>query len=566
MNPGLIIFIAVLVIAVIAVTLILLLGSKNGPDNHRIDPSTSQAARQQYKDRGYHLIYSNEMNDMRRIKDDFVFEEQAYGTVGTGDQNYVGAELSQLTPNGLLLGCMPNTTLSESDDPSVGRYIFDGSQWDSSKITGRTKLRFKYGIFEFRARCPQHTGSWPAGWLNFCNGQYGPDPKDKGSVKLLNVQKDWPYICPMYWPPEIDVLERWSPILERIPEVPEGMRRVAFQNQFSVHSANQFSAPAENKTSWTWCPTKACSGAPAKPGPSTPSNPCVPAQKGQGYCFGNSVYARDRVNAATDFITYRCEWTPLGISFYMDDVYYGSLDYRELQLYRDGHVGPIKIPNVPMFPIFNVALTAGHTVGIPANQWGICSEYNFDEQGDFKFDGLEIAWVRIYQDDSGTGLNPPLSEADQISIFSNKAGVNLYSSVSNTNQSFEAAGEPTDQETKDAIAGANVDRTCQFLRDRNDNFCLGLDAALVANDNGYLPNSIPFQKSDSVLAYASDKHNVNCAVGSCRSLGYQVMPSWFKQSDAYNKYGWPKKPQVPSAPCRGVLTVDGTPLTSDQCV
>ena len=56
------------------------------------------------------------MEDMQRIKDDFVFEEQPYGTVGTGDQNYVGSQLSTLTDKGLLLGCQPNTELTKSDD------------------------------------------------------------------------------------------------------------------------------------------------------------------------------------------------------------------------------------------------------------------------------------------------------------------------------------------------------------------------------------------------------------------------------------------------------------------
>ena len=608
-----IIIIIVSIIFIILFSVLLVKSLKNKSNKIKsIDRKTKKHDRDKYKSKGMELIFSNEMKDLDKVKEDFVFEEQPYGTNGTGDQNYAGDKLVKLTKNGLYLGVAPNKTLTkdtrnndvDNKNPRgrTGKYKFNGNEWDSTKMTGRKKIRYKYGTIEFKVRCPKLTGCWPAGWLNFCTGLYGPDKNNH--PRLISAQKDWPYPCGMFWPPEIDIMERWSPVLaddtvykeftkEYIDSLALGQSSM---NESSVHSANQYAgiamttplgpnkyptpdpmppsypnySTAQYKYSNTkWCPQGVCNSAPPKPGLPTPDNKCDPRYPGQNYSFGTSVFNRDSKNSSTNFIVYRCDWTPHKVSFYMDDVYYGEIDYRSLAFYRQGSVGPIKIPSVPMFPVFNISLLIGCDMTGNNNNLGTTSAYNFIDSGeqngiaDYKPDGMEIAWIRIYQDKNGSGLNPAITPEDEQQIFSSKSGVNLYSTVSNIGDTSKLS---TQQEIDDYV-GNLTDVGCKYLASKKDNFCLGVDAAMLTGNNGYLPNDYNQTLAQSVLAYTSDVHNVDCSSGTCKEIPYKVAPNWLIHSDEYRKYGWPKNNVSPKAPCMGVQTATGyTSISQYKCV
>ena len=547
-----------------------------------IDKNTSDSDKNKYKSQGMDLIFSNEMKNLDKIKNDFVFEEQPIGTLGMGNQNYVGDKLTTLTSNGVLLGVAPNTKLTESTDPSQGAYVWNPAQWDSTKMSGRKKIRYKFGTIEFKIRCPKIAGSWPAGWLNFCTGSYGPD-KD-GNMKYISTQKDWPYICGMFWPPEIDIMERWSPVLmdnsvfKDLPADDIAMFGQSSVNQSSVHAANQFSSGAVNDSSTEWCPQGVCDSAPDKPGLTTPDNPCPARKPGSGFCFGTSVFNRDAKNSSNNFMVYRCDWTPDKVSFYIDDVFYGSLDYRSLALYRQGSVGPMKIPQVPMFPLFNIALLQTPTMSGQRPDLGITSAYNFTNDK-FNSDGIEIAWVRIYQDKNGSGLNPKLTDEDKQQIFTNKSGVVLHSEVSNIgkalgnpNNQKNMPSDPTDQDAmkawQESVIGDMIDKGCSYLEnEKKDNFCLGVDAAMLTGQNGYLPFPYTTVLAESVMAYTSDMYDVDCSSGTCVQVPYKVAPDWLIHSDEYRKYGWPKNDVSPKAPCMGVQSANGnTDISKYKCV
>ena len=593
---ALIIFIIIVSIIFIILFSVLLVASLKNKSNKitSIDRRTKKHDRDKYKSKGMELIFSNEMKDLAKVKEDFVFEEQPWGTVGMGQQNYTGDKLVKLTKNGLMLGIAPNTTLTPSTNNGV--YVFNGKEWDSTKMTGRKKIRYKYGTIEFKVRCPKLTGAWPAGWLNFCTGAYGPDKN--GNMKYLALQKDWPYPCGMFWPPEIDIMERWSPVVmddSVIKGITQDMRdsnfdfKMASVNQSSVHSANQYSAnspsfAADRDTAYIrgatqWCPQGVCDSAPEKPGLSTSDNPCPARKPGDGYCFGTSVFNRDTKNASNNFMVYRCDWTPQKVSFYIDDIYYGEIDYRSLALYRQGSVGPIKIPSVPMFPLFNISLLPGGNMAGP-NNFGITSKYNFPN-GKYKPDGMEIAWIRIYQDKNGSGLNPKITPEDEQQIFSSKAGAIVYSGASNIGDATVANGtrfppddpncvpwkENCQSKVKDEFVGNITNVGCEYLASKKDNFCLGVDAAMLAGSSGYLPLNYNEVLAQSVLAYISDVHNVDCSSGTCKEIPYKVAPNWLIHSDEYRKYGWPKNDAVPKAPCMGVQRATGdTSISQYKCL
>lgn len=574
-----IIIIIVSIIFIILFSVLLIASVKNNKITS-IDPKTSKHDRDKYKSKGMELIFSNEMKDLDRVKEDFVFEEQPWLTVGMGEQNYVGDKLVKLTKKGLMLGVAPNTSLTPSN--SNGKYIFKGKEWDSTKMTGRKKIRYKYGTIEFKVRCPKLTGAWPAGWLNFCTGSSGPDKN--GNMKYLSTQKDWPYPCGMFWPPEIDIMERWSPVLmddSVIKGITAAMKAdnkdfgQASVNQSSVHSAQQFygsapSFPTDRAAAYKygatqWCPQGVCNSAPPKPGLSTVDNPCprrIPGGE-YSYCFGTSVFNRDTKNASNNFMVYRCDWTPQKVSFYVDDIYYGEIDYRSLAYYRQGSVGPIKIPSVPMFPLFNISLLPSADMGMPSD-YGITSKYNFTDTGEYKADGMEIAWIRIYQDKNGSGLNPKITPEDEQQIFSSKSGVIPYSGASNIG-SKDRFGSNTEE--RDTYYGNVTSAGCEYLAGKKDNFCLGVDAAMLAGSSGYLPLEYNEVLAQSVLAYTADVHNVDCSSGTCKEISYKVAPDWLINSDEYRKYGWPKNDTSPKAPCWGVQRATGDTSISDyKCV
>ena len=352
--------------------------------NKRIDPNTTINDINKYNKDGMILIYSNEMKDMDRIKKDFVFEEQPVGTLGTGDQNYTGDKLVKLTNNGLYLGINNNSDIVNG--------IFDNRQWDSTKMTGRTNIRYCYGTIECKLRCPDLVGVWPAFWLNFCSGTYTPD--SKGVMSLKGYLPDHPFPCNMFWPPEIDIMERYSPGIDddKLKILKSKNINVSGeynQNQSSLHSPNQYSGPAINNVDINtnqWCPCGLCDSAGPNEGPVTDTNKCTERTPGNGWCFGTSLFFRDlkSKHASKSFIVYKCTWTPEKVEFYMDDVFYGSIDYRTMAFYQNGSVAPVVIPSVPMFPIFNTSIMGFQNLANQQPLLGITSFLNFDNKNQFK--------------------------------------------------------------------------------------------------------------------------------------------------------------------------------------
>jgi beta-glucanase (GH16 family) len=536
-----------------------------------IDQMTSPSDINKYKQNGMQLIYSNEMKDQTRIMNDFVFEEQPYNTLGTGTQSYVGKDLVKLTNNGLYLGV--DVQQKPFDQESI-----DYNKWLSTKMTGRSKVRFCYGVIEAKIRCPDIVGTWPAFWLNFCSGAYGPD-RDGKNMKLISYQPDHPFPCGMYWPPEIDIMERFNPALaynkqrfEYLKSLSEfnGVLKSSYldpdffnQNQSSLHSPNQVGMPPVNFNNSSnnqnqWCPQGVCDSAGPKPGPSNfDDNKCSERKAGQGYCFGTSTFYRDRKSPTKEFIIYKCVWTPDRVEFYMDDEYYGSLDYRSFALYNNGSVAPVVIPSVPMFPIFNTSLLQGLNIYPVTESAGVRSKLNYDDKGNFIKDGMEIEWVRIYQDvNTGTGLNPQLTEVQKQTIMKSKSAIVKKSAVS----TIEYLECTKNKNCNDTIYSNVINNVCDQLDKKNDNFCLGLDAAMVANNGGIFNNgqSLTASKTDAVLSYISDKYNLNCDEKSCYPIGYDVMPKEYINSDWYNKYGYPEVDLSPKAPCYGVQSLDGS--------
>jgi hypothetical protein len=114
-----------------------------------------------------------------------------------------------------------------------------------------------------------------------------------------------------------------------------------------------------------------------------------------------------------------------------------------------------------------------------------------------------------------------------------------------------------------------TDTTCTALQnDYKDNFCLGLDAAIVANNAGIFDKSTSntLLRTNAVTAYASDKYNLNCNDKLCSKLNYDIMPKEFVNSDWYNNYGYPEKKLSPTKPCLGVQTFDGQNLSQYECI
>ena len=546
----------VLLIIIVILLIIFIYYKSNSIKNKRIDPDTLQKDINKYNKHGLELIYSNEMKDINRIKHDFIFEDQPIGTLGTGEQNYTGDKLVKLTKKGLYLGINNNSNIIDNK--------FNPEQWDSTKMTGRSKIRYCYGVIECKIRCPDLVGTWPAFWLNFCTGNYTPD--NKGVVSLKGFQPDHPFPCNMFWPPEIDIMERFSPgidndklkLLKDKNIIPSSDYN---QNQSSLHSPNQYTGPAVKNSNSQWCPCGICDSAGPNPGPSNDDNKCQERSAGNGWCFGTSVFYRDRKEASKDFIIYKCVWTPEKVEFYMDDEIYGVIDYRTLCFYQNGSIGPVVIPSVPMFPIFNTAIMECQNLANINPKLGITSFLNFDENNNFKKDGMEIEWLRIYQDKNGSGLNPEITDSQRQTIMTTKSGVTRHSEVANVGQIFKQDSDKID------ISNKIINNVCNHLTKLGDNFCLGMDSAMVSNNGGIFGNNdLEIQKAEVVLAYASDKYNLKCNAEDCQQLNYYVMPPEFVNSDWYNKYGNPEHDLSPKAPCSGIQTINGSNISKLKCV
>ena len=80
---------------------------------------------------------------------------------------------------------------------------------------------------------------------------------------------------------------------------------------------------------------------------------------------------------------------------------------------------------------------------------------------------MEIAWIRIYQDKNGSGLNPKITPEDEQQIFSSKSGAIPYSGASNIGDKNRFSSN----EERDTYYGNATTAGCEYLASKKDNFC-----------------------------------------------------------------------------------------------
>ena len=101
------------------------------------------------------------------------------------------------------------------------------------------------------------------------------------------------------------------------------------------------------------------------------------------------------------------------------------------------------IPEMPLFLTFNVALVRK---GMDASHSGpgLTAADNFDQNGEWKGMHFDIAWVRVYQDDSQgetRGLNPPITYEIRKKLLANRVTCNLIPELRCLIKNSTAAGE-----------------------------------------------------------------------------------------------------------------------------
>lgn len=534
-----------------------------------IDPLTDKKTKEKYIHEDYVLIFSDEMKSMERIKSHFRFENQPFGTLGTGAQNYVADPklqtlIKESNANFLRLKTAPVDGTKRKD--LFINSIPNGPLWNSSKMTGASNCRFLYGRIECSIRCPSLVGVWPAFWLNFCSGAAQADGKYNSLID------DYPFLCESFWPPEIDIMERYSPnLFEGSSDAIKYDKPTQQNNQSSVHSANQYTGMAVQKNKENlgqWCPNGTCDAAPNKqPNFQNDCNsyPCEKRKPFQGYCFGVSKFYKDVVNPSTNFITYRCDWTPEQVSFYMDGVCYGTITNRDLVMYKNGSVAPVKIPNLPLFPIWNTAILdnggpdqAGSQGG---NRPGLEWEYNYIEDK-LKETGLDIQWFRVYQHkDWLTGINPTWTKEMTINAFNSKTGGSRFNPMcSLSNQDKDKSVE-------------YLSTVCSKLSEVKDNTCLSIDAVMMSNDGGIAnmdENTATMQKANDIAAYAAANYGICCSINEsgkveCKTNYDYKLPKNVTENKFYNSFGWPPQPINVPPPCNGTQTFFGDDLSQYKC-
>ncbi len=139
-------------------------------------PATKAASDSPYVPGGYVKVFGDEFNDTRldlgKWWTRYIYNKGMLDTLNDERQ------LFRENGNHVLTGTCLNLTAIRKDHPGQPRF-----QYESGMI--RSKVTFKYGYYEIRAKMPGALGVWPAFWLN---SDAGPDGKTS-------------------WPPEIDILE-----------------------------------------------------------------------------------------------------------------------------------------------------------------------------------------------------------------------------------------------------------------------------------------------------------------------------------------------------------------------
>lgn len=497
------------------------------PAKVSVDPTTPKAAADKHKHKGMSLIFSDEFNDLQRTKAMFVFEDIPYGVPGnTGDVNIVSIYSSD-TVSLIEGGGMRLSAYMAPEDEKVFMEGWNGTynsnyksdvslwSWHAPKVTTRLNGRFQYGMIETRIKAPKGYGPWPAAWLNGCYGFVA-----ESSGEFL-VQDDYPFLCGQYWPPELDFFEHFS------PEHTWFWR----PNSMSLHSPNQYVGQGQKLTKQGgYCPTTL-------------------AAPGEAWCFGVSGAGGFVEDPTEEYHNYAMQWDPDGVDYYMNDVFMQRMTTEQMVLYLSGQLRPVMIPEMPMFLTYNIALVR-KGMDLSHQAEGLTHPENFDPlTGAWKPMAMDIAWVRVYQDDTQgetRGLNPPITYETRRKLLANRVTCNLLPEL----RCMVKNGGPPDNQW--ALASTACDR----LRALGDDYCDAIPKLCALNNAGNKEGLYGLGNT-SVAQFANQRLSLNygqCCIeedkaGSaaalldptvvaadkpvCRSTPNTKLPKWLLESEYY---------------------------------
>jgi hypothetical protein len=117
---------------------------------------------------------------------------------------------------------------------------------------------------------------------------------------------------------------------------------------------------------------------------------------------------------------------------------------------------------------------------------------------------------------------------------------------------------------------------CTKLGSMKDNYCLGVDSAIVSNGGGTFSatgdgknntnQQYLIQRTNAVLAHMANKYGMCCDTQSCQvSSHVEALPTDYLNSDWYTKIGFPARDIIPKAPCIGSETLNDFNLSGFTC-
>jgi len=490
-----------------------------------VDPATPKAAVDKYKKEGMSLIWSDEFKDLERTKAMFVFEDIPYGVPGnTGDVN-IASIYSSDTVSLLPEGGMRLSAYMAPEDMKVFMEGWNGTYnsnyksdvslwtWHAPKVTSRLNGRFQYGMIETRLKAPKGYGPWPAAWLNGC---YGFIAESSGEFLL---QDNYPFLCGQYWPPELDFFEHFS------PEHTWFWR----PNSMSLHSPNQYVGTGKAMTpQGGYCPTTL-------------------APPGEAWCFGVSGAGQFVEDPTEKYHNYAMRWDPDGVDYYMNDVFMQRITTEQLVLYLSGQLRPVMIPEMPMFLTYNIALVR-KGMDLSHQAEGLTHPENFDADGNWKTMAMDIAYVRVWQDDTQgetRGLNPPITYQTRRKLLANRVTCNLLPEL---RCMVKNAGPEANQAALAATA-------CAKLKALGDDYCDYVDKLCALNNAGN-PEGVYGMTNVTVAQFANQRLSLkygHCCVEedksallhpgdltwvstdkpACRTTPKTKLPKWLLESEYF---------------------------------
>jgi len=330
------------------------------------------------------------------------------------------------------------------------------------------------------------------------------------------VQDDYPFLCGQFWPPELDFFEHFS------PEHTWYWR----PNSQSVHSPNQYVGLGRNHTpQGGYCPTTL-------------------APPGEAWCFGVSGAGAYHDDPTERYITYGMKWEPESVSYYMDEKFMVRFTKDQLVLYLNGQLRPILIPEMPLFLTFNIALVRK---GMDASHMGpgLTAPDNFNlTTGEWKGMDLDIAWVRVYQDDNQgetRGLNPPITYETRKKLLANRVTCNLIPELRCMIKNSTEDGAKT-----------IFDQTCTKLAAMGDDYCSTIDH-LCSTNNAANPTgtyglsygqkaNMANQHLSLVYGYCCiNNWNMADEHADCHHTPKTQLPKWLRESEYFKDAPVPKE-------------------------